>query len=90
MLPSRRSLILNLSVQVHHFEFIHHVALRKAKRYRVLRTDLFEQMGYHDPKGEALLVGALLEGMGMQYYVLKDEDYLEEVGQSIFAKYNLT
>lgn len=64
MLPSRRSLILNLSVQVHHFEFIHHVALRKAKRYRVLRTDLFEQMGYHDPKGEALLVGALLEGIG--------------------------
>ncbi|MFZ9045909.1 MAG: TetR/AcrR family transcriptional regulator [Cyclobacteriaceae bacterium] len=84
------SLILSLTVQVHHFEFIHQLALQKARGYVVLMTDLFDQLEYEDPKGEAMLLGALFDGIGMQYYVLKDEKYLEEIERSIYEKYKLT
>ena len=83
------SLILNLTVQVHHFDFIHEMALLKMKGYLLLMTDLFKALGYEKPEAEARILGALFDGMGIQYYVYNDEEYLNEMEKTIYEKYNL-
>lgn len=83
------SLILNLTVQVHHFDFIHDMAVQKMQGYVVLMSDLFRELGYENPESEARILGALFDGMGMQYYVINDEEYLEQMEKSVYEKYNL-
>jgi AcrR family transcriptional regulator len=84
------SLILNLTVQVHHFDFIHTMVVQKMQGYVALMKDLFAELGYKNPEAEARILGALFDGMGMQYYVLNDEEYLKEMEKSIYEKYKLT
>lgn len=83
------SLILNLTVQVHHFDFIHEMAVQKMQGYVALMSDLFSELGYENPESEARILGALFDGMGMQYYVMNDEVYLKQMEKSVYEKYNL-
>lgn len=84
------SLFLNLTLQVHHFPFIHDMAIQKMDGYVVLFTELFEQLGYEDPASEARILGALFDGMGVQYFVFHHEEYLNQMEKSIKEKYLLT
>jgi AcrR family transcriptional regulator len=83
------SLILNLTVQVHHFQFIHDMAMQKMNGYLLLMTDLFKDLGYQNPESEARILGALFDGIGMQYFVINNEDYLNSIEKTIYEKYNL-
>ena len=83
------SLILNLSVQVHHFDFIHDIASEKMHGYVLLLKELFAELGYPHPEDEARIVGALFDGIALQYYVLNDEEYLNSIERAIYEKYEL-
>lgn len=83
------ALFINLTVQVHDFDFIHEMATQKANGYVVMFTELFKELGYEDPTAEARILGALFDGIGMQYYVFNDQDYLTEMEQTLRDKYHL-
>ena len=83
------SLVLNLSVQIHHFSFIHKLAIEKVHGYVSSLKDLFAALGYAHPENEARLLGALLDGIGLQYYILNDEKYLNSIEHAIYQKYDL-
>ncbi len=83
------ALFLNLTVQVHDFDFIHELATQKMNGYVQMFTSLFHELGYENPTSEARILGALLDGMGMQYYVFNDKDYLVQMEQTLKEKYHL-
>lgn len=83
------ALFLNLTVQVHDFDFIHDMATQKANGYVTMFTELFQELGYKNPTAEARILGALFDGIGMQYYVFNDKDYLEQMEQTLREKYHL-
>ncbi len=83
------SLFLNLTVQVHDFDFIHDMATQKMQGYVLMFTSLFQELGYENPEAEARVLGALFDGIGMQYYVFNDENYLLTMERILHEKYKL-
>ncbi|MDW3193690.1 MAG: TetR/AcrR family transcriptional regulator [Cytophagales bacterium] len=83
------ALFINLTVQVHDFDFIHEMATQKANGYVAMFTELFRELGYENPTAEARILGALFDGIGMQYYVFNEQDYLTEMEQTLRDKYHL-
>lgn len=83
------ALILKLTVQVNHFQFIHDLARQKMQAYVQIMEGLFKELGYKNPNLEARLLGALFDGIGMQYYVLNEPSYLDEMEKILYNKYDL-
>ena len=83
------NLVLNLSVQVNHFQFIHDLAMQKMQAYVMIMEGMFKELRYENPNLEARLLGALFDGIGMQYYVLNDPVYLDEMERILYDKYDL-
>lgn len=83
------ALFLNLTVQVHDFDFIHKLTTQKMNGYVMIFTELFQELGYENPTAEARILGALFDGIGMQYYVFNDKEYLEQMEQTLRDKYHL-
>ncbi len=83
------ALFINLTVQVHDFDFIHELATQKMNGYVTMFTELFHELGYENPESEARILGALFDGIGMQYYVFNDPDYLTQMEQTLRHKYHL-
>ncbi len=48
---------------------------------------LFEQLNYPDPRGEALMLGAMLDGIGINYLSLRNDDLLSEHEAIIRRRY---
>ena len=51
---------------------------------------LFKELGYENPAQEAKLLGALFDGIGMQYYVVNEPEYLDDMEKILYDKYDLT
>jgi len=51
--------------------------------------NLFEALGAPDPEKEALLYGAVLDGIVMNYFQMGEEYPLEEMKQYILKKFDL-
>jgi AcrR family transcriptional regulator len=60
--------------------------IEKAKEHTGMVTDLFRKMGKKEPEKEALLYGALMDGIGMQYMVMPEVYPLEEMKQLVIQK----
>jgi AcrR family transcriptional regulator len=81
------SLIINITVQIHELDFVYQLAVNKYKAYIELFTDLFRQLDYQNPKGEALILTALFDGIGVQYFTMKGEYPLDEMKETLLTKY---
>ncbi len=80
-------LIMNLSVQIEKFGFVHDVAVTKMKVYLELFEQLFTQMEWENPAAEAKQLGALFDGIGIQYFLIKDDYHLDEMEKILMEKY---
>lgn len=80
-------LILSLAVQVNALPSVHDTI---NKVYTTLIDQLeviFIELGYENPKNEAMLFGAIVDGIGIQY-MLNPEDYpLDNMKNLILEKY---
>lgn len=81
------SLVINITVQIHELDFVYRLAVNKYKGYIDLFTQLFDQLGYNDPKGESMMLAALFDGIGIQYFTMKDQYPLEEMRKTLLSKY---
>jgi AcrR family transcriptional regulator len=80
-------MIASLSLQQEMYEFIHDMALEKLNTYYVLLEQLLGKIGIKNPKGEAKLLAALFDGIGMHYIVIRGEYPLDEVEDYLINKY---
>jgi AcrR family transcriptional regulator len=60
--------------------------LEKSQSYNVIITDLFKKMGKPEPEKEAMLIGALMDGIGMQYMVMPEMYPIEEMKELVKKK----
>ena len=49
--------------------------------------ELFVTMGYENPKNEAIKLGALMDGIGIQYLIFGEDYPLEQIKENIIAGY---
>lgn len=85
--PDYFRLLMELTFKIDKFQFAHDLALQKYTGYLKFLEDLLGQMGVPDPKGEASLLAALFDGIGIQWMVIKDDYPSEEIESFLINKY---
>lgn len=85
--PDYWKLITELTFKIDKFEFIQKLAADKMRGYIQFIEGLLEQIGIEDPAGEAMLVGALFDGIAIQYLVVRDGYPLDKIEAFVIKKY---
>ncbi|MFT7018110.1 MAG: AcrR family transcriptional regulator [Cyclobacteriaceae bacterium] len=80
-------LMTNLAIEVNELSFIRDLAIQKLSSYLVLFEEVFHELEYTDPAGEACLLAALFDGIGIQYYVFDDDAHLKQLENALVTKY---
>jgi hypothetical protein len=69
------------------YPFMHDIILAAMQGYVDILHKLFSQLGYRDPLGEARILAALLDGVGIQAVVVQREFPLHEIEKAMLTKY---
>ena len=85
--PDLLKLVTSLAIQVGKFDFIHESAVQKLHHYYELFEDLLKQIGVPNPDKEAMIIGALLDGVALQYLILEKDYPFEEIEDYLVKKY---
>jgi len=85
--PEYWRLLTELTLKIDKFKFVHDIAVEKMTAYTELLRHLFVQLGVEDPAGEAKLVAAVFDGIGMQAVVIKQDYPLDELERILIRKY---
>lgn len=85
----RIKLFLSLVAQVENIEFVHRLGVEKYKKTMAILESLFEQLDYKSPRAESQFITALVDGLAMQYAILKNDLPLNSIRDNLFEKYNL-
>jgi AcrR family transcriptional regulator len=80
-------LITALSFQVEKFDFIQDLASKKMAGYHFLFEDLLTRSGVENAKDEARLLGAIFDGIAVQYLVIHDDYPLDQMKKYLISKY---
>ncbi len=85
--PDHWRLITEVTLKIDMYKFVHTMAVEKMQGYIMLIQKLLEQMGFEDPLGEARLLAALFDGIGMQAMVIREDYPLNELEKTMINKY---
>ena len=80
-------LISALTYQVEKFDFIQDLATQKMSAYLQLFEELLSKINFPQPKEEALLLGALMDGIAAQYLVIHADFPLQQYKKILIKKY---
>ncbi|MCB0837420.1 MAG: TetR/AcrR family transcriptional regulator [Bacteroidetes bacterium] len=82
-------LMVGLSLQVDQFDELDQIVHGKYAGTMPLLENLLKEIGFPNPKEEAYLLAALMDGIGIQYIVLKDDLPVETLRNYLYQKYSL-
>jgi AcrR family transcriptional regulator len=82
-------LLHGLTFQVGSTEFVNTIATEKYVHYIQLFERIFRDMGYDSPHNEAIELGAVFDGIAIQYLIFERDDMLSEMKEHLFKKYDL-
>lgn len=85
--PDYFRLLMELTFKIDKFQFAHELALQKYNGYLKFLEDLLSRMGIPNPKGEASLLAALFDGIGIQWMVIKEDYPSQEIESFLINKY---
>lgn len=80
-------LMTELTLKMEQFDFVHEIVTTKMNEYINILEILMAKLGYKDPLGEARLIGALFDGIGMQAIMVGEGYPLEELERFLIDKY---
>jgi AcrR family transcriptional regulator len=80
-------LITEVTLKLDKYKFVHDIVVAKMQGYISLIQQLLAQMGYKDPEGEARLLAALFDGIGMQALVIREDYPLDELEKIMITKF---
>ena len=83
----RWRMMAELVFKIDKFKFVHDLATEKIKAYLSLLENLLERIGVENPKGEAKILAALFDGIGLQYLVIREDYPLAELETYLINKY---
>ena len=83
----RWRMMAELAFKIDKFKFVHDLAAEKIKAYLVLLENLLKQLGVENPEGEAKILAALFDGIGIQYIVIRKDYPLAELEKYLIQKY---
>jgi AcrR family transcriptional regulator len=79
--------ISKLVMQVERFDFVKSMATDKYHHYLLMLEELLNEVGMQNPKQEAELLAAILDGIGYQYLIIEKEYPLEDIENYLIKKY---
>lgn len=85
--PEYWRLMTELTFRIDKFKFVHDMATEKMKGYTVFIKELLVKIDYPNPEGESKLVGAIFDGIAIQYLVIRDDYPLVEMEKFLIDKY---
>lgn len=80
-------LLMELTFKIDRFEFVRRMAAERYQAYIAFLEDLFRRIGTPDPAGEARMLAALCDGIGIQYTVLKGVYSIDQLEEFLVNKY---
>ena len=80
-------MITALSLQLDKFDFVHDIALKKLEGYYVLFQEQLEKIGYPNPEKETKLLAAIFDGIGLHYFIIREDYPLDEIEEYLIQKY---
>ena len=80
-------LMTELTFKIDKFDFVHDIVATKYTEYVSMIQALLTQIGYKDALGEARVISALLDGMGIQALMARDGYPLDEMEEYLIDKY---
>ena len=81
------SLIVSLAIHVGSIPSVHKTISKVYEDFTLQLQELFIGMGHHDPENEALKLGALIDGIGIQYMVFGESYPLKKIKENIISGY---
>lgn len=85
--PEHWKLTTELTFSIGKFDFIHEQVTSKVKEFFAFIELLLAQMGYENPQKEAMVIGAILDGIGFHALMMTDEYPLDEMKDYLIKKY---
>lgn len=85
--PEHWRLMTELTFRIDKFKFVHELATEKMKGYTSFITDLLKRLKFPNPEDEAKLLGALFDGIAIQYLVIRGDYPLAEMEKYLVKKY---
>jgi AcrR family transcriptional regulator len=80
-------LMTELSFKIDKFDFVHDIVATKYTEFVRMIQALLTQMGNKDALGEARIISALLDGIGIQALMARDDYPLDEMEEYLIKKY---
>lgn len=80
--------ILPLVFQASKFSFVNEMVTQKAEATIGAMQRLFERLDYDDPKREAWLLGAVMDGLGLNVAIMPNYE-IDKMRKFLYVKYNL-
>ena len=82
-------LLVSLSLKIDQFPKMREAVMGKFESMGPLFKSLLEEAGIPDPEEEMHLIAAILDGVGLQYMVLRDTLPIEKIKAFLLKKYDL-
>ena len=85
--PEHWRLITELTLKIEKFSFVKEMARNKLNEYVEFFGGLLNQIGFKNPKEEAMTIAGLFDGIGVQYLVIGKDYPLDEMEKFLINKY---
>lgn len=85
--PDYYRMMTELTFRIDRFKFVHEIVESKAKGYVVYFEGLLREAGIQNPEGESKILGALFDGIAIQYLVIREQYPLDEIEKYLIEKY---
>ncbi len=80
-------LITSLAIHVSSIPSVHETILSVYEGLIGQLEELFVMLNYENPKKEAIKLGALMDGIGIQYLIFGEDYPLEQIKENIITGY---
>lgn len=85
--PEYYRMMTELTFRIDRFAFVHEIVEAKAQGYAIYFEELLRRSGIENPAGEAKILGALFDGIAIQYLVIRENYPLDELENYLIEKY---
>lgn len=85
--PDYFRLLMELTLKIDQFEFVRNMAAQKYQGYLAFLEDILRRLDVADAQGEAKMLTALFDGIGIQYVVIKGAYPIDDLEEFLINKY---
>jgi len=85
--PEYWKLLTEMMFKVENFDFVHTIFTNKINEYILLLEQLLKGIGIPNAKEEARLLGALFDGIGVHYLVMREDYPIASMKKYVIDKY---